>query len=51
MKTGVASLDATNGINDVLPFDDFTEYGVAPALRGGGGVIEKVVVRDIDKEL
>ena len=43
--------NASDRVNDVLAGDDAAEDGIAPALRRGRGVVEEVVVGDVDEEL
>lgn len=42
---------AFDGVNDILAFYHFAEYGVAPAVQAWGGVVEEVVVFGVDEEL
>ena len=49
--TEVAGFHFGNGVDNIAALDDFSEYGISPALRGGGAEIQKVVVLHIDEEL
>ena len=51
VKAFAAGGHGLDGVHHVLAGDDFAEDGVAPALRRGGGVVEKAVVGHVDEEL
>ena len=51
MPTFVAGASFFDFVDDVRAFDYLAEYAVAPALWGGGGVVQKVVVRGVDEKL
>src|SRR5262249_54613410 len=38
-------------VHHIAALDDTPEHTVSPAIRGGGGVVQKLVVGDVDEEL
>src|SRR5690606_27696906 len=51
MEAAVAGLHALDLVDRFGAFHNLAEHGVAPAVAGGGGVIEEVVVGHVDEEL
>ena len=51
MSPASPGLDLSDLVDDLLTFDDFAEYAVAPTLGVGRRVIQKIVVLDVDEEL
>src|SRR5712691_1054124 len=46
-----AGLHPLDLVDDVLALDDLAEHAVAPTLGAGRGVIQEVVVLEVDEEL
>ena len=51
MEAFAARFNDLDLVNDFGALDDLTKYGVTPAIAGGCGVIQEVVVGDVDEEL
>src|SRR5690606_16901107 len=51
VEAAVAGFHALDLVDHVGAFGDLAEHGVAPAVGGGGGEIQEIVVGDVDEEL
>src|SRR5690606_29436014 len=51
VEAAAAGLDALALVDDFRSVDPLAEYGIAPAIAGGRGVVQEVVVGNVDEEL